>query len=69
MSFHFILLISTWTLSSCAPDVGGYHSHEQLVSTLNGLAVDYPHLSKAYDLREKSVEGRELKVIQIGKRP
>jgi len=54
--------------SLAAPDLtGGYHDNERLIQKLEGLARDHPQLCKTYNLDEKTIEGRDLKVIQIGK--
>ena len=44
-----------------------YHNYDELVKSLNAIHRRYPQLTRLYHLSEKSVEGRELWVIQISK--
>ena len=43
-----------------------YHNYKEMVAELHKINSNWPKLTKLYMLKEKSVEGRSLWVLQIG---
>ena len=52
--------------NNCKCELASYHDTEAVEKRLNQLATTYPDLAKLYSIG-KTVEGRNLTVIQISK--
>ncbi|CAH0713504.1 unnamed protein product, partial [Brenthis ino] len=74
-SFKFLFVVFAFIISGCAPrsiedddeyfqSSPSYRNYEDLVILFNKLQTSYPELAKVYSIG-KSVEGRQLLVIQI----
>lgn len=57
-------MISSWP---CRAEVvpSRYHHYDDLIKTLSDQTLIHPQLAKVYSLTEKTVQGRELKVVQL----
>lgn len=74
-SIKFLFVVFVFVISGCAPrsiedddeyfqSSPSYRKYEDLVILFNKLQTSYPELAKVYSIG-KSVEGRQLLVIQI----
>ena len=62
----FFFYFSAFKQCSSEVDLNQYHNFPDLTEKLQELNNQYPSISKLYSLTQKTVEGRDLWVIQVG---